>query len=107
VRWTHLGGVSLNRSEQQLFEYIEGNREERQFWENKVREFDTKLRERASSARAIESELWRYFVERSAVVPKFKHAAEREGLRRISLLNLAEYLLRIWTLPRVAKRPPA
>jgi len=99
--------VSLNRSEQQLFEYIEGNREERQFWENKVREFDTKLRERAAAAGAIESELWRYFVERSAVVPKFKQAAEREGLRRISLLNLAEYLLRIWAPPRVAKRPPA
>ena len=99
--------MSLNRSEQQLFEYIEGNREERQFWEHKVREFDAKLSDRALAACSIESELWRYFVERSAVVPKFKHAAEHEGLRRISLKNLAEYLLRIWGAPKVAKRPPA
>lgn len=99
--------MSLNRSEQQLFEYIEGNREERQFWEHKVREFDAKSLDRAAAARSIESELWRYLVERSAVVPKFKHAAERDGLRRVSLQNLAEYLLRIWVAPRVVKRPPA
>jgi len=98
--------VSLNRSEQQLFGYIEGNREERQFWEHKVREFDAKLSDRALAARSIESELWRYFVERSAVVPLFKHAAEHEGLRRISMQNLAEYLLRIWGAPRMVKRPP-
>jgi len=99
--------VSLNRSEQQLFEYIEANREERQFWEQKVRGFDAKLPDRAAAARAIESELWRYYIERSAVVPRFKQAAEREGLRRISLLNLAEYLLRRWAPPRVVKRHPA
>ena len=99
--------MSLNRSEQQLFEYIEANRDERQFWEHKVRGFDAKLPDRAAAARAIEGELWRYFIERSAVVPMFKQAAEREGLRRLSMLNLAEYLMRRWLPPRVVKRPPA
>jgi len=99
--------VSLNRSEQQLFEYIERNREERQFWEQKVRGFDAKIPDRAVATRSIEGELWRYFVERSAVVPQFMQAAEREGLRRMSMQNLAEHLLRIWGKPRVVKRPPS
>jgi hypothetical protein len=101
----HRGGVSLNRSEQQLFEYIEANRDERQFWENKVRGLDGKSSDRATAARLIESELWRYFAERSTVVPTFKEVAAREGLRRISMLNLAEHLMRKWLPPRVVKRP--
>jgi hypothetical protein len=102
---THLGGVSLNRSEQQLFEYIESNREERQFWEYKVRGFNTQSAARADAARLIEGELWRYYKERAGVVPKFKQVAEREGLHRVSMQNLAEYLLRLWVpLPAQAKR---
>ena len=95
--------MSLNRNEQQLFEYLEANRDERQFWEQKVREFDAKLPNRPEAAHRIERELWRYYVERSAVVPIFKHAVERDGLRRISLQNLAEYLLRLWVPPRARK----
>jgi hypothetical protein len=102
----HRGFVSLNRSEQQLFEYIEANRDERQFWENKVRGLDAKSTDRAVLARLIESELWRYFLERSSVVPTFKEAAAREGLRRMSMLNLAEHLTRKWLPPRLVKRAP-
>jgi NurA-like 5'-3' nuclease len=105
-RWTHLRGVSLNRSEQQLFEYIEANLEERHFWEYKVRAFDAKFSDRSETARQIERELWRYFVERSTVVPRFKEIAAREGVRRVSLQNLSEYLMRRWLAPR-PKRPPA
>ena len=105
-RWSHRGSVSLNRSEQQLFGYIGANRDERQFWENKVRGFDAKSPDRAAVARLIESELWRYYLERSAVVPIFREAAEHEGLRRMSMLNLAEHLMRIWLPPQVPKRPP-
>ena len=103
-RWLHRGGVSLNRREQQLFEYIGANRDERQFWEYKVRGFDAKLSDRSEAAHLIERELWRYYVERSAVVPQFKQLVEREGLCRVSMRNLAEYLLRVWGAPR-AKRP--
>lgn len=104
-RWTHLGGVSLNRSEQQLFEYIEANREERQFWEYKVRGFVAQSAVRSDAARLIEGELWRYYKERAGVVPKFKQLAESEGPCRMSLLNLAEHLLRLWVpLPVKPKR---
>lgn len=106
-RWTHFGGVSLNRSEQQIYEYIEANREERHFWEYKVRGYASKSPELSEAARQIEGELWRYYLERSAVVPDFKRIAEREGLRRVSFRNLAEYLLRLWVPPRQAKRPTA
>jgi hypothetical protein len=104
-RWTHFGGVSLNRSEQQIFEYIETNQEERHFWEYKVRGYASKLPELAAAAQVIEGELWRYYVERSGVVPDFKQIAEREGLRRVSMRNLADYLLRLWGPPRPVKRP--
>lgn len=104
-RWTHLRGVSLNRSEQQLFEYIEANREERQFWEYKVRGFVAQSTVRSDAARLIEGELWRYFKERAGVVPKFQQLVEREGLCRMSMMNLAEYLLRLWVpLPVKAKQ---
>jgi len=98
--------VSLNRREQQLFEYIGANRDERQFWENKVRGFDAKSSDKGVVARSIEGELWRYFLERSAVVPRFRELAQQEGLRRMSMLNLAEHLMRIWLPPRIVKRPP-
>jgi hypothetical protein len=104
-RWTHFGGVSLNRSEQQIFEYIEANREERHFWEYKVRAFASKSMELTAAAHLIEGELWRYYVERAAVVPEFKRIVEREGLRRVSMHNLADHLLRLWVAPRPVKRP--
>jgi hypothetical protein len=98
--------VSLNRSEQQLFEYIEANRDERHFWEYKVRGFGAKSPERSQAARLIEAELRRYCIERARVVSKFKLIAEGEGVCRMSLLNLAEHLLRLWVpLPVKPKRP--
>jgi hypothetical protein len=100
-----LGGVSLNRSEQQIFEYIEANRDERHFWEYKVRDFAAKFTVLSEAAAAIEGELWRYYVERASVVPALKRLAEPEGLRRVSMRNLAEYLLRLWVAPRPAKKP--
>lgn len=48
----------------------------------------------------LEAELWRYYLERAAVVPEFKEAASREGLGRTSMRNLAELLLRLWAKPR-------
>ncbi len=105
--WTHLGGVSLNRSEQQIFEYIDANREERHFWEYKVRACASNSANWSEVARALEAELWKYYVERSNVVPEFKRTAERTGLQRISMQNLAEHLLRMWGPPRSQKRTPS
>ena len=99
--------MSLNRSEQQVFEYIEENREERHFWQQKVRGYHATSARDEAAALLIERDLWRYWVERSAVVPEFKQQVERDGLRRVSMRNLSEYLLRIWTEPRPRpKKPP-
>lgn len=103
---SHFGGVSLNRSEQQIFNYIEANRDERHFWEQKVRDFAAKHADLAEAAVALDGVLWRYYVERAGVVPALKQEAERVGLRRVSMRNLAEYLLRLWVAPRPAKKPP-
>lgn len=105
VRRHTLGGVSLNRSEQQIFEYIETNRDERHFWEYKVRDFASKFADLSEAASVIEGELWRYYVERSSVVPALKRLAEREGLRRTSMRNLAEYMIRLWVAPRPKRNP--
>ncbi|MFT3867758.1 MAG: hypothetical protein QM715_04580 [Nibricoccus sp.] len=97
--------MSLNRSEQQIFDYIETNRDERHFWEYKVRDFASKFVDLSQAASAIEAELWRYYVERAGVVPALKSMVEREGLRRISMRNLSEHFLRLWVAPRPKKRP--
>ena len=49
-------------------------------------------------ARALERELWEHFVERSAHVPMLREFGGG-GLRRVSLLNLAEHIIRIWGPP--------
>ena len=49
-------------------------------------------------------ELWRYLEERSAVASPFREIAQREGLSRTSLRNLAEYLLRLWAPVKVKPR---
>lgn len=100
----HFGGVSLNRSEQQIFDYIETNRDERQFWEYKVRDFAAKFTDLSEAGTHLDGELWRYYVERAGVVPALKRVVEREGLRRVSMRNLADYLIRLWVEPRPKKK---
>ena len=48
--------------------------------------------------------LWIYYEERSRVVPSLHEVAAQEGLRRISLRNLAEHMMRIWEPVRPAPR---
>ena len=115
MRWTgvcgcfsalagHVGGVSLNRTELRVFDYIQGHPEERQYWQNKVQSIaaggDTHV-----AASRLEGELWHYYKERSAVVPAIRDAVAREGLARTSMKNLAEHFLRLWVAPR--PKPPA
>lgn len=101
----HVGPVSLNRSEQRLLDYVEKHPEERHFWVQKVQARTAASDDRAAAA-ALESDLWSYFVERSGVVPTLIEHAKREGLRRTSMLNLAEHLLRLWGPIREKKRVP-
>ncbi len=96
--------VSLNRCEQRLFDYLHAHREERQFWEGKLRTFARNFPEDHVLAARIEAELWRYYTERAAVAAVFKEAVRHEGLGRTSMRNLAELLVRLWLEPRPKPR---
>jgi len=96
--------MSLNRYEQTVFDYWEKQPDERRHWQAKV---GAAARSAAGGsgevARALERELWDYFVERSQHVPVFRDYAAG-GLRRVSLLNLAEHALRLWGPPPKPKK---
>ena len=106
------GGVSLNRSEQMVFDYLLSHADEGQHWQQKVRGLAASAEDPHAVAAQLSLELWRYFEERSAVAAPFRDLARREGVQRTSMKNLAELLLRKWTPPRPPKKtegtfPPA
>jgi hypothetical protein len=98
--------MSLNRSEQMLFDYVQGQSEERQYWQDKVRAIVSRSADIPIAVALLDSELWRYYVERSEVAPVFVAAARAHGLKRTSMKNLAEHLVRLWTEPRPKKPKP-
>jgi hypothetical protein len=98
--------MSLNRSEQMLYDYVQGQSEERQHLQNKVRAIAAGSPDIPAAVARIDSELWRYYLERSEVVPVFVAAARMHGLKRTSMKNLAEFLVRLWTEPRPKKAAP-
>ena len=97
--------MSLNRCEQRVFDYWERHRDERQFWQEKVRGAAKIAPDHHAAATRLEGELWRYYVERSGVVNVFREAARHEGLQRTSMKNLAELALRLWAEPKPKKKP--
>jgi hypothetical protein len=96
--------MSLNRIEQMLFDYLQRHAEERHFWQAKVHELMQKTENDFAAATALADGLRMYYEERCRVVPLFHEVSAREGLRRISLRNLAEHLMRIWGPIRPANR---
>lgn len=96
--------MSLNRAEQMVFDYLEDNPDEKRHWHMKATGISARARDPHTAAIELEGELWRYFEERSSVATPFRETAQREGLRRISLRNLAEYLLRLWAPVKVKPR---
>ena len=98
--------MSLNRSEQRIFDYIGSNPEERHYWQNKVQTIARDVVDPHLAAGRIDAELWNYYRERSGVVPELRAAAQREGSARTSMKNLAEYLLRLWVAPRPKPTAP-
>lgn len=97
--------MSLNSSEQRVFDYLKDQPDEGRFWREKIRGIAAVADSPEAIASRLERELWRYFVERSATATPFQEAARREGLARTSMRNLAELLLRLWTEPRPQKKP--
>jgi hypothetical protein len=97
--------MSLNRCEQTVFDYMKRQPEERQYLQDKVRAIVSGSVEISNAVARIDSELWRYYEERSAIVPAFSQALGTGGLRRTSMKNLAELLVRLWTEPKIEKTP--
>jgi hypothetical protein len=95
--------MSLNRCEQRVFDYWERHRDERHFWREKVRAAAKIARDHHEAAARLDGELWRYYVERSGVVPLFRDAVRHEGAQRTSMKNLAEFVLRLWVEPKPKK----
>jgi hypothetical protein len=98
--------MSLNRSEQLIYDYIQSSPDERHHWFAKVQAIAKESADTPSAVARIDSELWRYYLERSEVAPVFVAAARAFGTKRVSLKNLAEYLVRLWTEPKPKKPAP-
>ncbi len=95
--------MSLNPNEQLVFDYVQSHPEERQFWVEKVQKTSRSSESEAVASASLAVELWHYFEERSAVASPFRELAQRHGIRRTSMKNLAEHLLRSWAAPRPRK----
>ena len=99
--------MSLNRCEQRTFDYIQSQVDEGHFWKEKVQKISSSAPGDHQAATVLEMELWRYHVERSAVVASFREGAPAGGWQRTSMRNLAELLLRLWTQPKPKRKPGA
>jgi hypothetical protein len=91
--------MSLNRAEQRLFDYIQSRTEEVRYWRERVLEIDRQPVTRETLSRQLADDLSSYFEERSRHEVELRQEAG-EAPRRVSLRNLAEYLLNTWPPPR-------
>jgi hypothetical protein len=97
--------MSLNRSEQRVYDYLQSQVDERHFWMTKVQKTLCDLRDRPERAvQVLENDLWTYYLERSEVAAPFREAKRIEGVQRTSMKNLAELLVRLWVDPK--PKPP-
>jgi hypothetical protein len=99
--------MSLNRCEQRVFDYLQKHPDERHHWQGKFQRLAKTTNDERVAIEQLELELWRYYQERSAVASPFKEAVITEGLRRTSMKNLAELLMRLWTEPKPKKKTAA
>lgn len=96
--------MSLNRNEQMTYDYLHAQADEKRHWQDVVRrEFARAEGDPHAAATVLERDLWRYYAERAEVAEPFRGEAQRAGLARTSMRNLAELLLRLWAPPPPAK----
>ena len=98
--------MSLNRYEQAVFDYWERAPDERRHWQTKVADLTRGAAMPVGLARGLERELWEYLTERSAHVPTLREL-RLEDVHRVSLLNLAEHVIRLWGPPPKPRKPAA
>jgi hypothetical protein len=96
--------MSLNVCEQRIYDYLQGHRDEGRHWREKIRTAAARETDERALAGRLDIELWNYYEERSAVVADFREPSIRGGVRRMSMRNLAELLLRTWVDPRPRRR---
>ncbi len=94
--------MSLNKYELAIYDYWGRSPEEQRHWRMKVRELGATGNSRTETACQLERELWAYLMERSPHVPALCPSAAGP-LPRVSLLNLAEHILRLWGPPTPLK----
>jgi hypothetical protein len=98
--------MSLNRSEQLTYDYLNANPDELRHWQDKVRSAARQGSDLHAAASALEHVLWSYYLERASVVEPFRSAVRQQGSARTSMKNLAELLLRLWAPPTSKLTPP-
>jgi hypothetical protein len=99
--------MSLNRYEQALFDYWEKQPDEKRHWQAKVIELtETPASTAGATARGLERELWEHLIERSQHV-RILRDLRLDEVSRVSLLNLAEHVIRLWGPPPKPRRPTA
>ena len=96
--------MSLNRYEQLLYDYVESLPEEHRYWLERVREIERSNPRRESAALNLNAELWEYFEERSKHEATFAEVVGA-GSGKVSMLNLSEFLLRMWGEAKKVKKP--
>jgi hypothetical protein len=97
--------MSLNRYEQAVFTYWEKQPDELRHWQARVATVSQQAIGPGELARGLERELWEYFIERSQHVTWFRDMAAGEN-KRISLLNLADHVLRLWGVTTKSTKLP-
>ncbi len=95
--------MSLNRSEQMVLDYVVSHPDERQYWMDKVRSTSRACADVHEASLLLDGDIWSYYLERAQVVEPFRGTVLREGTKRISMRNLAEYWCRIWGVQRPKK----
>ena len=96
--------MSLNRYEQAIFNYWTKQPDELRHWRGKVAESAQRKAASGEVARELERDLWDYLAERSPHVPQLRELAGA-SLPRVSFLNLAEHVIRLWGPPLKSKPP--
>lgn len=96
--------MSLNFCEQRIYEHLGSRPEEKRHWQAKVRSAAAAGVPGEAAAR-LERELWRYLEELSSTTEPFRSEKQLYHLRRTSMRNLAELLLRLWVDPKMRRGP--